>query len=327
MNENQKIAVVIPCYKVKKHIQSVIKEIGPEVYKIIVVDDGCPEKTGLFVEQNISDSRIEVVFLHTNRGVGGAVIAGYHSAIKAQCDIIVKLDGDDQMDARLIREFVQPIINGEADYTKGNRFYELSYITQMPAIRLVGNSILSLINKFSSGYWNIMDPTNGYTAIHRSVLAHIPLEKIDNRYFFESDMLFRLGTLRAVVMDISIDAKYGGENSNLSILHTLLSFPQKYFYCFIKRIFYTYFLRDFNPGTIELVLGIIFFCFGIIFGGVQWYTSMSDQIPATSGTVMLSALPILIGVQFLLSGLNFDINNVPKKTFISRLDSRRFGRG
>ena len=207
MNIRNKIAVVIPSYKVKAHILNVISSIGPEVDLIYVVDDKCPQESGNHVLMNNKDERVKVIFNDTNKGVGGAVMNGYQSAIADGAEIIIKIDGDGQMDPSLIVDFIRPIIDGEADYTKGNRFFNLESLASMPKIRLFGNAVLSLMTKLSSGYWNLFDPTNGYTAIHADIAKYLPFEKISNRYFFETDMLFRLNTLKAVVIDIPMEAK------------------------------------------------------------------------------------------------------------------------
>lgn len=212
-----RVAVVIPCYKVTRHIQDVITGIGAEVEHIYVVDDACPESSGMFVEQNVSDPRVKVLFCSENQGVGGAVMAGYRAAIAGGAEVIVKVDGDGQMDPSLIPEFILPIIIGDADYTKGNRFFDLEEIRNMPRVRLFGNAVLSLMAKLSTGYWDLFDPTNGYTAIHADVARHLPFAKISKRYFFETDILFRLNTLRAVVVDVPMSAKYADEVSNLKI--------------------------------------------------------------------------------------------------------------
>jgi len=308
-----KIAVVIPSYKVKKHILALFPEIGNEVTKIYVVDDKCPENSGQFVMENCTDPRVEVLFNEVNIGVGGAVKTGYKKALEDDIDIVVKLDGDGQMDPKLIPNLIKKIVSEKADYVKGNRFYNIDTLMAMPRLRLFGNSMLSFINKFVNGYWNVMDPTNGFTAIHKAALKQLPLDKIENRYFFESDMLFRLGIIRAVVNDMPMDAKYADEESNLSIRKVLFEFPPKYFVRFFKRLFYNYFLRDFNAASIEMVLGFIFVVFGTIVGSIYWSASIKTQIPATSGTVMLAALPIILGVQLLLSALSFDIKNLPKE--------------
>ncbi len=320
MINDQKIGVVIPCYKVQHQILDVISRIDNSVDKIIVVDDACPFSTGDLVIQSCNDPRIIVIKNIQNQGVGGAVIAGYKKALEHQIDIIVKIDGDGQMKPELVANFIRPIANGEADYTKGNRFYSLEKLKGMPASRVIGNAALSLITKFSSGYWNIFDPTNGYTAINSKVVDLLPLEKISRRYFFESDMLFRLNIIRAVVQDIPMQAVYQDEKSNLKI-HQIF-FPFLFSNCknFFKRIFYNYYLRDMSIASIELPLGIFFLLFGIAFGAHKWIESTVSQVPATAGSVMLSALPILMGVQLILAFLSSDISSTPNAVIHKKLD-------
>jgi glycosyltransferase involved in cell wall biosynthesis len=238
------IAVVIPAYKVKSHILGVIESIGPEVHKIIVVDDACPEKCGDHVNANTNDPRVQVIFHATNLGVGGAVKTGYKRALEIGSDIIVKIDGDGQMDTTKIGELISPIRSGVADYTKGNRFFNVEAVKAMPKIRIFGNLGLSFLTKFSSGYWRIFDPANGFTAIGKDKLQSIPLHKVDNSYFFESDILFRLNLVDAVVRDIPMPAIYQNEKSNLRISRILIQFPLKHLRNFGKRNIYTYYLRD-----------------------------------------------------------------------------------
>lgn len=307
------IFVVVPCYKVSAHICNVIKDIGNEVEAIIVVDDCCPEKSGALVESKCNDPRVRVIYHPINQGVGGAVLTGYKAAIGAGAEIIVKIDGDGQMDSSLIPDFIAPILAGEADYTKGNRFFDLEEIHAMPRVRLFGNAVLSLMTKLSSGYWDLFDPTNGYTAIHADVAKHLPFGKISRRYFFETDMLFRLSTLRAVVVDIPMDAKYGDEVSNLKISKIVGEFFLKHIRNFGKRIFYNYYLRDMSLASIELPLGVIMLIFGIVFGGYHWITSWQTGSLTPVGTVMLSAMPIIIGLQFILAFLAYDISSVPRR--------------
>ncbi|MCX6252159.1 MAG: glycosyltransferase family 2 protein [Bacteroidetes bacterium] len=307
------IAVVIPSYKVKTHILDVLKRIGPVIDKIYVVDDACPEKSGDFVKEHSDDKRITILRHEKNLGVGGAVKTGYQRALADGADIIIKLDGDGQMDPALLPRLIEPIQNQTADYVKGNRFFSLDYLRKMPTGRKFGNSGLSFLNKLVSGYWNIMDPTNGFTAISATALQNIPLEKIDNRFFFEPDMLFRLNIIRAVVQDMPMQAVYRNEKSNLKIHRVLFQFPFKYFNRFYKRIFYNYFLRDFNIGSFELVMAILFLTFGVIFGVWRWSMSIETAKPATAGTVLLAGLPIILGFQSLISFLHFDVGNVPQK--------------
>ncbi len=317
------IAVVIPCYKVKKSILKVIKNLGSEVKTIYVIDDCCPEHSGQFVEDNCLDKRVVVIKNTENLGVGGSVLVGYQAAINDGADIIVKIDGDGQMDTSLLLNSVAPILKGQADYTKGNRFYDLSHITNMPPIRIFGNAVLSFMTKLSSGYWSIFDPTNGYTAIHAKVASYLPMEKISNRYFFETDMLFHLNLLRAVVIDIPMDAIYGDEKSNLHISKIIFEFMIKHSKNFFKRIFYNYFLRDMTIASIELIVGLTLLLFGIIFGSINWLSAIENNTVTPLGTIMLAALPVLLGIQFLLAFLGFDIANVPKLPIHNHLPEKK----
>ena len=320
---NCHIAVVIPCYRVIQHILKVIEGIGSEVQRIYVVDDKCPDNSGDYVEANCNDPRVIVLRHETNQGVGGAVMTGYRAAIEAGADVIVKLDGDGQMDPSLILNFIEPILAGEADYTKGNRFFDLEEIRAMPKIRLFGNAVLSFMTKFSSGYWDLFDPTNGYTAIHADVARHLPFAKISYRYFFETDMLFRLNTLRAVVIDIPMDAQYGDEVSNLKISKILGEFLFKHTRNFIKRIFYNYYLRDLSLASIELPLGMVLFLAGASYGGYSWLQSAQSGAVTPAGTVMVAAMPILMGMQLVLAFLGYDISSVPRYALHLRLSSRK----
>jgi glycosyltransferase involved in cell wall biosynthesis len=315
-----RVAVVIPCFRVRRHILDVLKEIPEAVHQIYVVDDACPDNSGLFVSQNTSDPRIKVMTNPVNLGVGGAVMNGYRAAMSHGADIVVKIDGDGQMDPSLIPLFIEPIALERADYTKGNRFFDLEQIVQMPTLRIIGNAGLSFLSKLSTGYWKIFDPTNGYTAIHARVIAKLPLNKISNRYFFESDILFRLNCLRAVVEDVPMHAKYADEESHLKIAKIFNEFLFKHARNGFKRIFYNYFLRDISAASVELVAGILLFSFGLFFGIYAWSRSAHGEL-ASSGTVMLAALPTLLGIQFIIAFVNLDIVNQPGLSLWPRLKS------
>lgn len=303
------IAVVIPMYKVKKHILQLINKIGDRVAHIICVDDACPENTGEYLSANITDHRVVLLRHKHNQGVGGAVLTGYDKALELGADIIVKLDGDGQMDPSYIPKITSLIADGRADYVKGNRFYSIEKIRPMPFIRKIGNIALSFITKLSTGYWQVFDANNGYTAIHAKVLRELPFNKIARSYFFESDMLFRLNTIRAVVLDFPMTAVYEDEASNLSVIKTLFQFPVLHLNNFIKRIIYNYFLRNFSVASIELFFGFVLLMFGMLFGSSRWLLSIESGVTASAGVVMLSALPIVIGFQLLLAFFANDINN------------------
>lgn len=318
-----KIAVVTPCYNVGRPVVDLISRIGPEVCRIFVVDDGCPMRTGDLVEQYCSDERV-VVLRHTeNLGVGAAVVTGYKAGIAEGVDILVKLDGDGQMDPTLILDFVTPLIYKEADYAKGNRFFELEFVKSMPKVRLIGNAALSFMTKFATGYWNLFDPTNGFTAIHSAVAAHLPLDKVSKRFFFETDMLFRLNTIHAVVLDIPMVASYGNEVSNLRVSRVVGEFFWKNIATWFKRIFYNYYLRDLSLASFQLPIGFGMLCFGICYAIYHLYNAALTKTVSPPGIVMLAALPIIMGVQFLLAFVGYDIALVPTRPIVRTIRPSR----
>ena len=307
-----KIAVVIPCYRVKDHILDVIDGIGPEVSKIYVVDDACPDGSGKFVQKNSKDKRLSFIFHEENQGVGGAVISGYKAAYADGSDVVVKIDGDGQMDPSLISAIAKPVVEGSADYSKGDRFDSLENLFGMPKVRIFGNAVLSLWAKFSTGYWSMTDPTNGFTAIHRRALEAMNLDKIRKSYFFESDILFRLNIANCVVADVPMAAVYGSEKSNMSILKVMFEFPWRHTVNLWKRIFYRYYLREWNVGSFELPLGVFLVVFGAWFGLSSFLNASAAGVATTAGQVTGSAVALILGVQLLLSFLSYDVQSEPR---------------
>jgi dolichol-phosphate mannosyltransferase len=238
-----RIAVVIPAYRVRKHILGVISEIGSEVSRIYVVDDACSENSGSFVTKYCLDRRVVVLSNQQNEGVGGAMILGYKQAIADGYDIVVKLDGDGQMNPHLIPQLIAPILLGEADYTKGNRFGSLKSILSIPPTRLLGNIALSSATVIGTGYLHLFDTVNGYTAISVKTLKRMSLQKISKTYYFETDVLFALRTLNCVVADIAMPSIYSDENSSLKILQVIPEFLVGNF-CNVYNRFLTKFCRQ-----------------------------------------------------------------------------------
>lgn len=304
--------LVIPCYKVKDHIAQVIARTPAWVEGIVCVDDACPEGSGDYIAANIADPRVRLLRLPENRGVGGATLAGYAEADRLGGRILVKVDGDDQMDLTYLGQLVAPIVLGEADYTKGNRFTSISHLTAMPRVRIFGNAALSFAAKVSTGYWNVFDPTNGFTAIEASVARRVREKRVSQRFFFETDLLYHLGALRAVVRDVPIPARYGDEVSNLRISAIVGPFALKHLTNFVQRILGQYFVRDFNVATLELMAGAGFSLFGLSYG-LHWMATRVPGNAASAGVVMAAALPVIVGVQLLLQALHFDVFNVPSR--------------
>lgn len=309
---NPKIAVVIPCYRVTEHVVGVLNSIGPEVSTIFIVDDACPDRSGEFVQRSSKDKRIEYIFHSENKGVGGAVVSGYKAALESDADVIVKLDGDGQMDPTLIKTIAKPVLEGTADYSKGDRFDSLENLFGMPKVRIFGNAVLSLWAKVSTGYWSLTDPTNGYTAIHRRALEAINLNKVRSSYFFESDMLFRLNLANCVVADVPMVSRYGNESSNLKIHKVLLEFPWRHSVNTLKRIFYRYYLREWNVGSFELPFGILLILFGTWFGLNSFLSATAAGVGTTAGQATGSALSLILGFQLLLSFISYDVQSEPR---------------
>ena len=315
------IAVIIPCYRVKESILGVLSQIGPEVHHIVVLDDKCPEHSGKWAQTNQSDPRVHFLFNPNNYGVGKTVMIGYDYAAQLGADILVKVDGDGQMNPSLISHFVAPILKDQADFTKGNRFWNLQHLARMPLIRIMGNAALSFMAKLSTGYWNLFDPTNGYTAIHTKVWRACRESTISPRYFFETDLLFRLNTIRAVVVDIPMDALYGNETSSLYIHKILPEFFLGHCQNLCKRIFYNYFLRDMTLASLQLVFGLALFIFGVVNGLTHWHTAFITQMPTPLGTIMVATLTTILGFQLLLAFLAYDITNVPNRPIHNDLNN------
>jgi glycosyltransferase involved in cell wall biosynthesis len=310
---SMQVAVVIPCFRCKDTISDVIRAVPDFVTVIICVEDCSKDGTREHL-YNLAEKepRLVVVTHDVNQGVGGATVSGYRRALDLNADIIVKMDSDGQMDPEMVSALIEPIVEGEADYTKGNRFFDLQEVQAMPTLRLIGNAALSFFTKLSTGYWDLFDPTNGFTALHANVAKVLPLDRLHQRYFFESDILFRLSTVRAKIVEVPMVPIYNDEHSNLSVVHTLLTFPGLHIGNFLKRIVYSYFLRGFSAGSISLLVGLALAGFGTSFGAYAWFKSYLTGMAATSGTVMVSALPLILGVQFLLHFLNHDISSVPQ---------------
>jgi glycosyltransferase involved in cell wall biosynthesis len=311
--------VVIPAYRAAASILPVIAAVGDEIDLIVVVDDACPEGTGLAVSTQCDDARVTVLMHSQNQGVGGAFLTGMRYALSRGADIIVKLDADGQMNPRQIPALIRTIENGSADYVKGDRFFFLTNVASMPAVRMLGNLMLSFMTKVSSGYWTVMDPTNGFFAIHARVAELLVGERISKRFFFESDLLHHLGLLRAKVVEFPMLATYGGEVSNLRVRSVLLPFLGGHMRNTARRILYRYFFRDFSLASLQLVFGAGLFLFGLVFGLYHWITAPAHEFVPT-GTIMIAAITFLMGFQLLMGFLSYDISAAPREPLHPHLE-------
>ena len=314
------IVAVIPCYRVEREIQSVLQEIPPYIKHIVVVDDASPDSTRDLVTASAKiDRRILLMRHPSNLGVGGAMITGYKKALELGAQVIVKIDGDGQMDMDHLPVLLQPLIEGKADYTKGNRFRDFKSLQEMPFLRRVGNMGLAFLSKAATGYWNLFDPTNGFNAIRSEALVQLPLNKIDRTYYFETSMLANLYLIGAVVKDVPMPARYKGEVSSLLIHRILYEFPQKLLTTFLRRLVLKNFIYDFSMATIYLLTGLPLLAFGLIFGVYKWIQYASAGVPAPTGTVMLPTLSVLLAIQLLLSAIEIDLRSIPIEPISSSL--------
>lgn len=300
---------MVPCHKVRDHILDVLASIPSWVEGVVCVDDACPDRTGDHIEQENLDPRVQVVRLEANQGVGGATMAGYRHAIDLGARVLVKIDGDGQMDLRYLPAITAPVALGWADYTKGNRFSAAAQLRGMPAHRVFGNAVLSLLAKISTGYWKTLDPTNGYTAIHTSVATRLLERSPHPRYLFETDVLYHLGVLRAVVRDVAMPARYGDEVSGLRPFAIMLPLLWLHLRNLVARVLGRYFVRDITAASFELLSG--FACCAFAVGYTLWWRTTSDGDAASAGVVMAAAVPAVLGVQLLLQALHFDVTDVP----------------
>ncbi|HUI87177.1 MAG TPA: glycosyltransferase family 2 protein [Anaerolineales bacterium] len=315
-----KIAAVVPAYRVAGEIAGVLRGLPHYICDVIVVDDASPDSTSEKVAAAAKRDRRLILLQHEhNQGVGGAMVTGFRKALELGAQIVVKVDGDGQMDVGRLPDLLLPLIDGKADYVKGNRFRDFIALQKMPFIRRLGNMGLGFFSKAATGYWNIFDPTNGFLAVRTEVLTQLPLEQIDHSYYFETSMLAHLYLLGAVVCDVPMPARYQGEASSLVIRRVLLEFPFKLLTTFLRRVVLKNFIYDFSMGSVYLITSIPLLLFGLIFGITKWVYYARLNIAAPTGTVMLPTLAVLLGIQLLLSAIESDLRSVPKEPLCEAL--------
>jgi dolichol-phosphate mannosyltransferase len=305
------IAVVIPAYNVAAHLGTVLEEVPGFVSHIVVVDDASRDATAA-VARSLGDPRVVLVSHQTNRGVGAAVMTGYSKCMELGAEIVVKMDGDGQMDVRHLPNLIEPLLSRQADYGKGNRFLDLKALRQMPGVRRFGNTALTFLTKIVSGYWTVCDPTNGYTAIRREALQRLDFSRIDTRYFFETAMLINLNIVGAVVCDVAIPARYADERSSMRISRVLRGFPLRLAVGLWSRLYWRHMVLEFSPAALFLILGLPSFLFGLSFGLWRWWISIQTHVTQSTGTVILAMLPFLVGLELLIQALVVDIQSEPR---------------
>ncbi|HPF12427.1 MAG TPA: glycosyltransferase family 2 protein [Flavobacteriaceae bacterium] len=312
MTHRSQIGIVIPYYNAQKHIINVVTKASKYCNYIVIVDDDSPDE--LPVNSLQAFTQVHVLKNPENLGVGGATLAGikYLEQIP-EVAVIIKLDADDQMDTSYIPLLVEPLISYKADFSKGNRFRDFRALKQMPWLRRFGNLFLSFLSKMATGYWNCFDFNNGYFAITKKMSLQLDKLKISHNYFFETSLISELYFQKAFIKEIPMPALYGDESSNMKLFKMPFLFSVNLLKKFIARIWKSYFVYDFNIGTIYLVFGLLLFLSGVVFGAFNWYSYASKNALTPLGTIMISALLVILGFQLILQAIQFDILQTPKK--------------
>ena len=229
----------------------------------------------------------------------------FRKALEMGVDVVVKLDGDGQMDPSFIAPLVEAL--EDADFAKGNRLFDRQMLRRMPAVRRMGNMGIGFMVKAASGYWNVSDPVNGFFAIRTTTLRQMDMGRVADRYYFESSMLIEMHYAGARISEVPMPAIYGNEKSNLNIGNTLFSFPPRLIAAWMRRIHLSYFVYDFNICSLYLLVGLPSFLFGFIFGLCNWIHYASLNSPSPTGTIMVAVLTFILGFQMLLAAAQYDI--------------------
>jgi glycosyltransferase involved in cell wall biosynthesis len=302
---DHRVAVVVPAFNEERHITRTVQGIPDFVDAIFVIDDASTDNT-YEAALSLQCTRVDVSRLAENQGVGGAIVTGHGLALDRGCDVVVVMAGDDQMDPQYLPQLLDPICHGEVLFTKANRFYAMDSFEGMPRHRILGNILMSFMMKASSGYWQLFDPLNGYTAIHRSALERIPLHRVAKRYEFENDLLIHLNILRASARDVPVPARYGTERSDLRAIRVAPSFAWRLVKGFWRRIFWKYVLQSFSPVAVMLFSGLALMLVGLAVG-IFIVAHTLGPPEASAGTVLLSVGPLLTGVHLLVTAWMLDI--------------------
>lgn len=316
MYEGHRVAIVVPCYRVATHVADVVHSLPTWVDDVVLVNDGSPDGLAEVLaglQRGRSTTPVVHVVPHErNLGLAHAMRSGFARARQLHADIVVKMDGDGQMDAALLPRLLGPIVEGEADFTKGNRFYHRRFVRDMPGIRKVGNAALSFVAKLASGYWHVFDPSNGYLAVRGEVLDLIEPDNLGPGYFFEISFLLEAYLAGAVLLDVPMPARYSDEVSSLSPRRVLVDFPPRLVAATLRRFLVRYFVRDFSFVSLLLVAGLPLLVFGLVFGLWNWYAHSGTGVATPTGTIIVAVLPLLTGFQMVLQALAMDVASVPR---------------
>jgi glycosyltransferase involved in cell wall biosynthesis len=306
--EGKRVGVVVPAYDEEALIGATLEGIPPLVDRIIVVNDGSTDRTAECALET-GDPRVEVLSHERRSGVGAATITGYRRALADGIDVVVVMNGDNQMDPDDLPSLVGPVARGELDYAKANRLFTGQAWELIPKTRFFGNAILSMLTKVASGYWHVADSQSGYTVISREMLTLLDLDRVYTNYGFPNDMLVHLNVWNGRVRDFPSRPIYGvGEQSAMRYRHVVPRIAWLLLRGFFWRLWEKYVKRDFHPLVFFYVMGFIATLAGVLLGlVVVGYRIAGYSIPVA--TVVLVALLVISGLQFILFAMWFDMES------------------
>ncbi len=302
------MAVVVPAYDEERLLPVTLAGIPAFVDRVYVVDDGSHDATADRARRaRASDPRVELVVHEKNRGVGAAIVSGYKQALADGMDVVCVMAADNQMDPADLRSLVEPVARGEVEYAKANRLVTGEAWSLMPRARYLGNATLSLLTKIASGYWHVADSQSGYTALSRSALERLDLDRLYPRYGFPNHMLVHLNVIDARVRDVPSRPVYGvGERSGIRYPRVVPTISWLLVKAFLWRLWQKYVIRDFHPLVFFYVLGVALFLIGLGLGVAEIVLrALGNEIPAA--TVVLVALLLVFGSQLTLFAMWFDM--------------------
>lgn len=319
MYRDKKIALVIPARNEETRIEGTLKGVPALIDKVYVVDDASPDRqAAVILAYAKKDGRVELLRHDVNQGPGAAIITGYKKSSSDGNDITVVVGGDNQMLLSEVENFLDPIIDGKADYTKGNRFLENKLeetIAKMPRIRLLGNWLITALTKIASGYYKTMDVVDGYTAISKKALDSVNWSHAWKGYGYPMDFLVRLNAYGFRLMDIPRTAVYtpGERQSQIKGFNYALKVSPMLVKDFFWRLNFKYMYRDFHPLVFFYYLGAVLLPAGFLAGLYLVYDKILRTGAAVTGPrSVLVALMIISGIQFLLFAMLFDMEQGQK---------------
>lgn len=221
----------------------------------------------VILNTNEETDRIILIQNKKNAGVGGGIARGYKWCLDHGIHVVAVMAGDGQMDPDELYDICKPVVDGEADYTKGNRLRHPSSWYTIPKVRFFGNSILSILTKIASGYWKVSDTQTGYTAISLDALKSIQIHKIYPSYGMPNDIMVRLNTESKSLKEVTIKPVYDvGEKSKMKIFKVIPRVSFLLFKLFFYRLFRKYLFKEFHPLFISYIVSIVLFIASIPYG-------------------------------------------------------------